>query len=341
MSELLSKNIPTARLDIKSRRTLSWLQICISILAVCLWCGVALAQEDLFAEWVKSFRKEAVVSGIAPEVFDEAFRDMQPLDRVLQLYRSQPEFRLSFAEYLKLVAPENRIAEGRAKLAENLRLLEKISADYGVPPHIIVALWGVESAYGQKPGNFLTIQALATLAFDSKRKKFFRAELISALKIINSGDVTHNRMLGSWAGATGQCQFMPSSFRRFAVDHDADGRRDIWESRADIFASIANYLSRSGWRRNEPWGQEVRLPERFDLRHLKGKRKMTVKQWQSMGVAPIEGEEFPAAGTQASLIQTGKDGSFYMVYHNWHVLMKWNRSIFFATAAGYLADRIR
>ncbi len=301
----------------------------------------AWAENDGFDRWLTGLRQEARSQGISALLLDQVLRGLRPSERVIELDRRQAEFRMSFDDYLKLMASPSRISEGRARLEENRALLQEIADRYGIQPEIIIALWGIESDFGRRTGDFPLITSLATLAFDGRRSRFFRGELLDALRILNDGDIKPDQMVGSWAGATGQCQFMPSSFRRYAVDYNGDGRRDIWQDRGDIFASIANYLSRHGWRENERWGQEVALPRTFDHRLLGKDRHMTPAEWEALGVSPVGGGLIHRQGERISLVQPGgPGGQVFAIYENWHVLMKWNRSTFFATAVGYLADQI-
>jgi len=308
------------------------------MMAGLMYCAHAVAYNGRFEKWLAGLRREALSQGISGAILDEALSGLTPVPRVIQLDRSQPESSMSFEEYLKLVAPQERIEEGRARLAENRPLLQEIAIRYGVQPQFVVALWSIESDFGRRMGSFSVVGALVTLAYDGRRSNYFRGELLNALRILNDGDIKPHQMLGSWAGAMGQCQFMPSSFRRYAVDYDNDGRRNIWESRADVLASIANYLSQHGWRGGEPWGQEVRLPSRFNEKLLGRKHRKTLGEWEALGVKPTEGEQFPPSITRASLIRAGEKE--YLVYDNWQTLMKWNPSVYFSTAVGYLADRI-
>jgi membrane-bound lytic murein transglycosylase B len=206
-----------------------------------------------FEQWVRQFRPEALAQGVSPGTFDAAFAGLQPLPRVIELFERQPEVKLTLEEYLSRVVPTTRVERGRQLLAENKVLLERIGNFYGVPPRLIVALWGVESDFGRRQGDYNVVAALATLSWSGKRAAFFKQELIAALKIIDQGHAAPQNLLGSWAGALGQCQFMPSNFLRLTVDHDGDGRRDIWNSRSDVFASIANYMNKVNWRTGQSW----------------------------------------------------------------------------------------
>jgi membrane-bound lytic murein transglycosylase B len=292
-----------------------------------------------FEQWVRQFRPEALAQGVSSGTFDSAFAGLQPLPRVIELFERQPEVKLTLEEYLARVVPPTRVERGRQLLAENKPLLERIGNFYGVPPRLIVALWGVESDFGRRQGDYNVVAALATLSWSGKRATFFKQELIAALKIIDQGHAAPQNLLGSWAGALGQCQFMPSNFLRLTVDHDGDGRRDIWNSRADVFASIANYMNKVNWRTGQSWGREVRLPVRFDLKtNLNAKR--TLEQWQKLGVRREDGGDLPAANLTGQLLVPQTSNRAFLVYENHRAILAWNRSTFFALAVGQLMDAL-
>jgi len=294
-----------------------------------------------FAEWLDELRTEASERGISHAVVQDALGNIEPIPRVIELDRSQPEFTLTFKEYLTRVAPDHRIATARKKLAQHRALLNAISREYGVPPQVIVALWGIETDFGRLKGGFEVIPALATLAHDGRRSAFFREQLFNALAILDQGHIKPSDMLGSWAGAMGQCQFMPSSFLNFAVDHDGDGRKDIWNTPADVFASAANLLAGNGWQRGWTWGRPVRLPDVFDLGMDGLDTQKPLSEWQKLGVRRSDGRDLPRADIDASLIMPdGPDGPVFLVYNNFRAILRWNRSDYFALTAGYLADRI-
>ena len=299
----------------------------------------ALAED--FTAWLTALRSEAEAKGIRPEILDAALQDVEPLPRVVELDRSQPEFTLTFEEYLARVVPPKRVEKGRAKLQQNYALLKEVSARYGVQPRFVVALWGIETDFGRLTGGFSVVQALVTLAYDGRRSAFFRKELLAALQILNEGHIAPAAMTGSWAGAMGQSQFMPTTFLGFAVDHDGDGKRDIWTSQGDVFASAANYLSKSGWRGDETWGRAVRLPEGFDSSLIGLDVEKPIREWQALGVRRANGKDLPKADMRGSIV-TATDGAgpAYLVYGNYRALLTWNRSTFFAVAVGTLADRI-
>jgi membrane-bound lytic murein transglycosylase B len=248
---------------------------------------------------------------------------------------------MTFEDYLTRTVAPARISLGRRMLAENRGLLDKIAATYHVQPRFIVAFWGIESDFGRLTGGFSVPAALATLAWDGRRASLFREELFEALQIIQDGHVTAAGMTGSWAGAMGQAQFMPSSFRRYAVDGDGDGKRDIWTTRADVFASIANYLSQVGWHDDETWGRRVSLPERFDRALINPEVKKTLQEWDALGVRRADGLALPTRDLQGSLVEpTAGKGPVFMVYDNFRTTLRWNRSTFFALAIGHLADAV-
>ena len=309
--------------------------------AIVLLAGAPAVANPAFATWLDALRREAERRGISAATIQAALTGLSPIPRVLELDRRQPELTLSLREYLSRYVSTPRIERGRARLAEHRELLDEIGAKYGVPPRFIVALWGLETDYGQSVGDFPVIAALATLAYDGRRSALFREELFAALRIIDLGHVTTRNLRGSWAGAMGQSQFLPSSFLRFAVDHDGDGRPDIWTSRPDVFASIANYLAQAGWREGETWGHPVRLPAGFDgaSAPLAGARPLA--EWQRLGVRRPNGSDLPTGDTPASLLRPGPAGaSTYLVLDNVRVLMRWNPSTLFAIAVGHLADAI-
>ena len=295
-----------------------------------------------FSSWLSDFKRDASSQGISQDTLDDAFADTRPLDRVLTLDRKQPESTLTLDEYLENVLTPKRIKDGRKFYAENRSLLKKIGAEYGVQPRFIVALWGIETNYGRNTGGFSTIDSLATLAYDGRRSEFFREELVNALKVLRSEHMPAADMKGSWAGALGQCQFMPSSFLKYAVDYDHDGKHDIWHTKADVFASIANYLESSGWDGEEGWGRRVKLPRGFDVSLADIKSEKTLAEWKKLGVRKTDGTALPSTQSPASVIMVGEgeDAVPYIIYSNYKVILKWNRSRFFATAVGTLADRI-
>jgi membrane-bound lytic murein transglycosylase B len=304
-------------------------------------CAVAPARaaDEDFAHWLAGLRQEAIADGIRPATLDRALAGLEPLPRVIELDRQQPETVITYAEYLHRVVSRERREVARERLAQNRALLEDIGRRYGVQPRFIVALWGIETSFGAASGRFPVIGSLATLAYDGRRSAFFRAELINALRIVDGGNIDPKEMLGSWAGAMGQSQFMPSSYLLYAVSYSGDGRRDIWHRREDVFASIANYLSQLGWRGDEGWGRVVRLPARRDPALIGMGVRKPLAEWRRLGLRRADGGPLPMSPVEASLLQPGgADGPAVLVYDNYRALMKWNSSNYFATAVGFLAD---
>jgi membrane-bound lytic murein transglycosylase B len=271
-----------------------------------------------------------------------AFNGLTPNARVLELDGRQPEFTLTWEQYRDRVLPPTRIEQGRRLFRDNRTLLEAISTSFQVAPQLPIAIWGMETNFGSNTGGFGVIEALATLAYDGRRKEFFRRELISALRILNGNHVPLSHMKGSWAGAMGQPQFMPSSFERYAVDFDGDGHRNIWDSRADALASIANYLARSGWRWGEPWAREVILPAVFDIEQTGREKRRPVQEWVNAGVRSLDGTALPA--TEAAVLlpdaPNGPSGQAFMVFNNFNAIRRYNPSNFYALAVGMLAEAV-
>ncbi len=298
--------------------------------------------DEKFESWLKEFKKDAAKQGISKDLLDDAFKGVEPISRVIELDRKQPEGKMTFAQYKQRVITQGRIDQGRRLYKKHRELLESTAAKYGVPAAYIVSLWGIETSYGNNTGGFGVVPSLATLAYDGRRGAFFRSELISALKILDAGHIDLKNMKGSWAGAMGQNQFMPSSFHAFAVDENGDGKRDIWTSLPDVFASTANYLSRSGWREDERWGRPVQLPAKFSSSLLGTDTKKSLSEWDKIGIKLPGGGDIPVVdGMKASVIAPdGLKGPAYLVYHNFNVIMKWNRSHYFAVSVGTLADAI-
>jgi membrane-bound lytic murein transglycosylase B len=299
------------------------------------------AAEVDFATWLRQFRAEALERGIRVETLDRSLTGIQPIPRVIELDRRQPETTLTFDQYIERVINDRRVETGRQMLVTHKELLDQVSARFRVQPRFIVALWGIETDFGRITGDFPIIAALATLAHDGRRSAFFRGELLNALRMVDRGLADPQRMRGSWAGAMGQSQFMPSSFLAYAVDYDGDGKPDLWGSQSDVFASIANYLTKSGWKGDETWGRQVRVPGSLDRTQFDLKVEKPVSEWASLGVRRADGGDLPNRDLNASIIQPGgANGPSYLVYTNYKTIMRWNRSLYFATAVGQLADRI-
>ena len=298
------------------------------------------ANEQPYEQWLQEFKAEAKSLGISDKTLE--FMDgTEPDERVVELDRKQPESTKTSTQYMEGMLPASRINQGRELLAKHDALLSRIEQKYGVQKRFIVALWGMETNYGGYTGNFSTINALATLAYDGRRSDFFRSELIKALQIVDAGHISAYEMEGSWAGAMGQSQFMPSSFLAYAVDENGDGHKDIWGTTEDVFGSIASYLSQSGWDDDLTWGRAVSIPEGIDLTLEDNKTYLPLSQWQAMGVRKMGGADLPEAELEARLVLPGETyEQAYLVYKNYDVLMKWNRSNYFGTSVGTLSDKI-
>ena len=311
------------------------------LLAVPLGGRIAAAAESDFSGFLAGVQRDAAAQGIRPATIDVAFRYIQYLPHVIELDRKQPEHKMTFAEYLDKVVTQQRIDDARRHLADNWGLLQQVWQRFRVQPRFVVTLWGVESDFGRTMGSYSVPAALATLAYDGRRGAMFRAELIAALKILDQGNVRIDNMVGSWAGAMGQCQFMPTTFLGYAVDFDGDGRRDIWNDRADVLGSIANYVSRLGWRGEESWGREVAVPSNFDSGLAGLDNRRSTVEWNRLGVRPVSGAAFTGREPTASLVlPDGLGGTALLVYDNFRVIKKWNNSNYFAAAVGYIADSI-
>jgi membrane-bound lytic murein transglycosylase B len=311
--------------------------------AVSVFVGLSFqAQAEEFDIWRGALRTEALANGISAALFDEAFQNVSPIARVIELDRNQPEFTLTLSTYLQKVVSGTRTKKARIRLEEHKDILAEVSAKYGVQPRFVVALWGIETNFGQHTGGFSVIAALATLAHDGRRSAYFRKELLNALTILQEGHIKPADMKGSWAGAMGQSQFMPSSFLSYATDWDGDGRRDIWTTQNDVFASIANYLSSVGWRNDLTWGREVKVPLGLNAAGLsKAKTKKTMDEWRALGVTSADGSPLPKRNLTSRLVVPAKsDGRAFLAYKNYDNILKWNRSNYFAIAVGTLADNI-
>jgi membrane-bound lytic murein transglycosylase B len=298
---------------------------------------------ESFSGWLSAFKQEAVRKGISAGTVEAALPDtLAVIPAIIRLDKKQPEKTITHSTYIKNTVSNVRVRDGRANMAEYHSLLNTIGREYGVSPAFIVALWGIETNYGHNTGNFQVIHALATLAYDARRRDFFEAELFKALQIVDDGNIGLRDMKGSWAGAMGQCQFMPSSYFRFAQDYNKDGRRDIWTTKADVFASTANYLAKSGWHKNQPWGRKVILPANFNNSLAGLETKHSIQFWHDKGVRMKDGSSIPFEGAlQGSILHPNTDSrQAYLVYDNFRVIMLWNKSTYFATAVSLLADAI-
>ena len=302
--------------------------------------GADAAGED-FGAWLAGLRRDAAAQGVSPATLDLALRNVSPLPRVLELDQKQPESTLTLEQYLAGVVTPARIQTGRKLKLRYRPLLRAVSDQYGVPPKTILALWAIESGFGGSMGGYRVVDALATLAYDGRRPDLFRAELIDALKILGRGQYDSEALKGSWAGAMGQVQFMPSTYLNYAVTFRHDGQPDIWRAPGDVFASAANYLAALGWKRNESWGREVHVPARFDADLIGLPNRRSLTDWAKLGVRPVGGGTLTTSAMEGAIVTPdGPGGRAFLVYDNFRTLMKWNHSTYFALAVSQLGDRI-
>ncbi|WAT02995.1 lytic transglycosylase domain-containing protein [Rouxiella chamberiensis] len=296
-----------------------------------------------FPAYVEQLKAQAKQQGISQQTIDSAFATVHFVDHAISSDKNQLENKVTLDDYLRRVLTDTKISEGQELFRQNSSALQKASTRYGVQPQYIMALWGMESSYGKIQGKDDVVSALATLAFEGRREAFFTKELMASLKIIDQGKATSDMLKGSWAGAMGQSQFMPSSYLRYGADGDGDGKIDIWNNTDDVYASTANYLSTEGWKNNQPWGQEIQLPANFDDNQLgtKNNQMRSVSQWQQQGIVAADGKPLPTSVTRAWIIKPDSDqGRAFMVYDNFRTIMHWNRSYYFAISVGMLADDI-
>ena len=311
------------------------------VLLILMFMTMPASADDKFEAWLDTLRQDAAAAGISDATITEALSNVELREKVVKYDRNQPEFKLTYDRYMRNVVPASRVEKGKRLWEENKVLLDEISAKYGVQPRYIVALWGIESSFGKHTGGFSVINALATMAYDGRRATFFRKELLAALKIIDEGHIAYPDMKGSWAGAMGQCQFMPSSFLAYAQDWDGDGKQDIWQNKADIFASIAHYLQQAGWRNDLTWGRQVQLSQDFPnaAQLVESKTRKTMEEWRALGVTNSDGSPLPTRNLSSRLVMPdGDEGPAFLVYANFDATLRWNRSNYFALAVGALSD---
>lgn len=306
------------------------------------WAAQSQASDDRFQIWLEGLKKEALSQGISVSTLEAALSNISPIPRVIELDRSQPEVKWTLEEYLSRLVTEARVQSGKEQLAKHRALLEEAESRYGVPASVLTALWGMESDFGRLPGRFPVIASVATLAYDGRRGSYFRKELLLALKILDQGHITPEEMLGSWAGAMGHFQFMPSTFVDYALDADGDGRKDIWNSLPDAVASAANYLAAMGWKRGLPWGTEVRPPKNLNGSLLGWDSKRSVSAWRTLGIKARNGEplELDWEGEPWLVAPQWPKGRAFLVTSNYRAVYRWNPSHSFAIAVGILSDRI-
>ena len=324
--------------------------------AVVLTCGAGAAQTILpdpiegevaemgsqagLEDWLAGFRVRALEAGIPAASFDAAMRGVEFNGKVVERDRNQNEFTKTIWDYLDTAVSADRVALGLKAIAANRDLLDRIEAEYGVEGEVVAAVWGLESAYGTYRGDLPVLGSLATLAYEGRRGAFFEAELIAALRIVDGGHV--ERFVGSWAGASGHTQFMPSSWEKFAVDFDGDGKRNLWgDDPADALASTANYLRHWGWTKGQPWGVEVVLPEGFDYDQTTERVVKPVADWQAMGVRLVGGADLPDHGPGSILLPGGHRGAAFLIWPNFQVIEKYNTADAYVVAIGSLSDRLR
>lgn len=294
-----------------------------------------------FSEWLSGLKDEARSAGVSEATINRALAKAQPIKRVIELDRRQPEFTLTLGSYFRKAISAERVATGREMLKKHAALLRRVFEKYGVQPRFLVAFWGLESNFGQYTGTFPVVGALVTLAHDRRRAGFFRKQLLAALKLIDKGHFAAT-VKGSWAGAMGNHQFIPTTYRDFAVDFDGDGKRDLWGSLPDIFASAANYLNRSGWQGDRTWGREVAVPSGFDVALTGLDERRSLKDWSNLGVRRADGRALPDVeiNDASVLLPAGYAGPAFLAYRNYRTIMIWNRSHLYALAVGHLSDRL-
>ena len=304
--------------------------------------SVFAASESDFNAYVKSLKNEALEQGFSSTLLDRAFNNITFRPTAVKADKNQPEKKITLDDYIVSRVPDWKAEQAVQQYLSNRALLDKIGEEYGVQPRFIVALWGNESNFGKIQGSYSVLSALASLAYEGRREALFKKNFFAALTILDQGHIPIDSFKGSWAGAMGQTQFMPLSFLTYAVDYDGDGKKDIWGTPADVFASIANYLSSEGWDDSGTWGRQVRLTQDVPISGLSKENMRPLSYWQEQGVRRFDGSDLPKVDVKASLIMPdGESGRIYLVYNNFHTLMKWNRSSYFGVSVGYLSERIK
>jgi membrane-bound lytic murein transglycosylase B len=330
-------------------------KLTVLVSALCLSSSVFANTQEKFDQYVADLKVEAKAKGYSDELIQEAFATAKFKKKVISNDKNQPEVVETLETYLPKRVPTWKVNQARKLYKQHQDILEKIAKEYGVQARFIVALWGLESNFGRIQGGYPVISALVTLAFDGRREALYKRQLWAALDILKDGHIALDDFKGSWAGAMGQTQFMPTSFNSYAVDYDKDGRKDIWTTEVDAFASIANYLKQAGWNDDLTWGRQVKLPENFDSKYILKRGTKTRKewleywqqsersleQWQALGLRRADGSDLPNVKVTAALVMPDdENGRMYLAYDNYKALMHWNRSYYFATSVGYLSDRI-
>lgn len=302
----------------------------------------AVAQTDTFEQCIAGLQQTARQQQVSERVVNEVLGNLRQQTRVIELDRSQPEFTQTFADYFKKRVTDKRIAQGRELYNKHSDFLAELTQQYGVPSQYLIAFWGLETNFGSYLGKMPTLDVLATLACDQRRSEFFSSELITALKLLEREQLSPEQMKGSWAGAMGHTQFMPSAYMQYAVDGDNDGKIDLWNSHHDALASAAHFLKNLGWQTTERWGREVMLPKDFPYADTGLKQKQPLTAWRALGVKRNDGRPLPALDDMqgAILVPMGHSGPAFIAYSNFSVIMRWNYSESYAIAVGHLADRI-
>lgn len=303
-----------------------------------------LKAKPTFEQYLSALKAQAIEQGYSTDFVEQVFANVSYRKKTVTADKNQPETKLTLDKYLATRVPDWKVKKAIVLMAQHKVLLDQVEQQFGVQKRFIVALWGNESNFGNIMGKHSVINSLVTLAYDGRREALFKKQLFAALKILKQGHVELEDFVGSWAGAMGQSQFMPTSFLDYAIDFDNDGRKDIWNNKADVFASIANFLKSEGWSNQLTWGRQVTVPDNFDfsVTGLKSSAKRLLADWQAMEVRRYDGGSLPDLAIKSSLIAPdGKTGRIYLVYENFHTLMKWNRSSYFGISVSYLSDRIK
>jgi membrane-bound lytic murein transglycosylase B len=315
-----------------------------SLIILLIMFSYSLNAKPTFDQYLDDLKVQVIDEGYSAGFVEHVFKGVSYREKTVKADKNQPETKLTLDKYLATRVPDWKVKKAIDLMAQHQVLLEQVEQQYGVQKRFIVALWGNESNFGSIMGNHSVINSLVTLAYDGRREALFKKQLFAALKIIKQGHVKLESFVGSWAGAMGQSQFMPTSFLDYAIDFDNDGRKDIWNNKADVFASIANFLKSEGWNNQITWGRQVTVPDNFDfnLTGLKSSSKRLLSDWQALDVRRYDGGNLSDLPIKASLIAPdGKMGRIYLVYDNFHTLMKWNRSSYFGVSVSYLSDRIK
>jgi membrane-bound lytic murein transglycosylase B len=303
-----------------------------------------LSAKPTFEQYLAELKIQAIEQGYTSDFVDQVFADVTYHKKTVAADKNQPETKLTLDKYLATRVPDWKVKKAVDLMVQHQVLLDQVEQQFGVQKRFIVALWGNESNFGNIMGKHSVINSLVTLAYEGRREVLFKKQLFAALKILQQGHIELEHFVGSWAGAMGQSQFMPSSFLDYAIDFDNDGRKDIWNNKADVFASIANFLKSEGWSNQITWGRQVKVPDNFDfsVAGLKSSSKRVLSDWQAMEVRRYDGRNLPNLPINGSLIAPdGETGRIYLVYENFHTLMKWNRSSYFGVSVSYLSDRIK